>query len=85
MGGEVVGRAPHGVGDTGREQTIGDGLGVHVGEAGLVQVLDKGRLERLHEFGEWPGLSLDGQRCPYSVSGRTSQLGGGVRRAALKW
>ena len=41
VGGEVVGGAPPGVGDARREQAIGNGLGVHVGEAGLVQVVDE--------------------------------------------
>ena len=74
MGGEVVGGAPRGIGDAGREQAVGDGLGVHVGEAGLVQVVDERGLERLHELGEWPGLGLDGQRRPGAVADRAGQL-----------
>ena len=75
VGGEVVGRAPRGVGDAGREQAVGDGLGVHVGEAGLVQVVDERGLERLHELGERAGLGLDGERRPDTVADRAGQLG----------
>ena len=75
MGGEVVGRAPRGVGNAGREQAVGDGLGVHVGEAGLVQVVDERGLERLHELGELAGLGLDGERRPNAVADGAGQLG----------
>ena len=75
MGGEVVGRAPSGVGDAGREQAVGDGLGVHVGKAGLVQVVEERGLERLHELGKRAGLGLDGERRPDAVADGAGQLG----------
>ena len=75
VSGEVVGGAPPGVGDARGEQAVGDGLGVHVGEAGLVQVVDKRGPERLHEFGERPRLGLNGQRRPDAVTDRAGQLG----------
>ena len=50
VGGEVVGRLPVRVGDARREQAVGDGLRVHVGEAVGVEVVDQRRLERLHEL-----------------------------------
>jgi hypothetical protein len=40
-GGEVVGRLPCAVGDARREQAVGDGLRVHVGEAVGVEVVDQ--------------------------------------------
>ena len=75
VGGEIVGGAPRGVGDAGREQAVGDGLRVHVGEAGLVQVVDERGLERLHELVEPPGLGLDGERGPDAVADRAGQVG----------
>ena len=75
VGGEVVGGAPRGVGDAGREQAVGDGLSVHVGEAGLVQVVDERGPERLHELGERPGLGLDGHCRPDAVTDRAGKLG----------
>ena len=40
--------------DAGREQPVGDGLRVHVGEAVSVEVVDQRLLERLHELRERP-------------------------------
>ena len=74
VGGEVVGGAPGGVCDPGREQAVGDGLGIHVGETGLIQVMDERSLECLHELGEGPGFALDVQRCSDAVAGPASQL-----------
>ena len=48
---------------------------VHVGEAGLVQVVDERGLERLHEPGERAGLGLDGERRPDAVADGAGQLG----------
>ncbi len=75
MRGEVVGPASGGVGDPGRQQPVGDGLGVHVGEFDLVQVVDEGGLERLQELGERPGFVLDGQRRQCAVADRAGQFG----------
>src|SRR5439155_123352 len=52
VGGEVVGRLLVRVGDARREQAVGDGLGIHVGEAVGVEVVDQCFLERLHELGQ---------------------------------
>ena len=79
MGGEVVGGAPRGIGDAGREQAVGDGLGVHVGEAALVEVVDERGLERLHELGEPAGLGLDGERRPDAVADGAGEFGQALR------
>ena len=73
VGGEVVGGAARGVCDTSREQPVCDGLGVHVGEAGPVQILNESGLERLHELGERAGLGLDGEGASGPVADGASE------------
>ena len=75
VGGEVVGRAPRRVGDACGQQPVCDGLGVHIGETGLVQVVHQRGLECLHELRERAGLGLDGKRRPDAVADRAGQLG----------
>ena len=73
VGGEVVGRAASGVGDAGGEQPVRNGLGIHVGEASLVQIVDERGLERLHELRERAGLGLDGDGGLGPVPDRTGE------------
>ena len=68
MRGEIVSCLLVWVGDARREQAIGDGLRVHVGEAVGVQVVDECRLERLHESGQRPLVGLDGERSLDAVA-----------------
>ena len=74
VGSEVIGRAPSGVCDPGREQAVRDGLGIHVSETGLIQVMHERSLKCLHELGKRPGFALDVQRGSYAVSSPASQL-----------
>ena len=73
--GEVVGRLLVRVGDARREQAVGDGLRVHVGEAVGVEVVDQRLLERLHELRERAALGLDGERGLDAVADGAGQLG----------
>ena len=75
VGGEVVGRLLVRVGDARREQAVGDGLRVHVGEAVGVEVVDQRLLERLHQLGERARLGLDGERGLDAVADGARQLG----------
>ncbi len=75
VGGEVVGRLLVRVGDARREQAVGDGLRVHVGEAVGVEVVDQRLLERLHELGERAVVGLDGERGLDAVADGAGQLG----------
>ena len=43
-------------------QTVGNGLGVHVGETARVHVVDERSAKGLQKRGERPGLGLDGER-----------------------
>ena len=72
---EVIRRPPLRVRDARREQAVGDGLRVHVGEAVGVEVVDQRLLERLHELGERAGLGLDGERGLNTVADGASQFG----------
>ena len=63
-----------GVGHASREQAVGDGLGVHIGEAAGVEVVDQRLAERLHQAGDRPVLRLDGEDRADPVANGSREL-----------
>jgi hypothetical protein len=75
VGGDIVDRLLVRVGDARREQAVGNGLRVHVGEAVGVEVVDERLLERLHQLGERALVGLDGERGLESIADVAGQFG----------
>ena len=61
------------------KQAVGDGLGIHVGEALLVQIVDKRATKRLHERRERAGLVLDRECRPDAVADGAGERGETLR------
>ena len=61
--------------DASREQAVGDGLGIHVGKAIDVEVVDQCFLEGLHQLRDSPLVSLDCEDGLDPVADATRQLG----------
>ena len=74
MASEVVGRLLRRIGDARREQPVGDGLRVHVGEAACVEIMDQSLLERLHELGQRTLLGLDDECCIDAITNVAGKL-----------
>lgn len=75
MRGEVVRSFLLRIFDARREQSVGDGLSVHVCKAICVKIVDQRLLKGFHQHGERTGVDLDGQCGLDPVSDGTRQFG----------
>ena len=75
MTGEVVCRFSFRVGDTCGEQTVGYGLGVHVGEAVGVQIVHQCFLKCLHQLADATILGLNGESGLNAIADCSGQTG----------
>jgi len=58
---------------SGGEQTVGDGLRIHVRKGVCGQIVDEGLLEGLHELRERPALRLNRQDCLNAIANGSGQ------------
>ena len=84
VAGEVVRRLAPRIGYTGREQAVGDGLGVHVGEVVGAQVVQQCLPERLHQLGDRPSCRLDGEHGAHLTADGAGQGGQTHRQGARR-
>ena len=73
--GQIVGGRTLRIGYTSGEQAVGDGLGVHVGEAISAQIVQQRLSECLHQLGDRPARRLDGEHRADPVTDGPGQPG----------
>ena len=75
MAREVIRCLLLGVGNAGRQQSVRDRLGIHVGEAVGIQVVDERFLKGRHQRRQRPALGLDSERGLGSVTDAPRECG----------
>ena len=73
--GEIAGGCASRIGYARREQAVGDGLGVHVGEVINAQIVQQRLPKRLHQLGDRPARRLDGEHGADAVADGAGQRG----------
>ena len=84
VAGKVVRRRAPGIGYAGREQAVGNGLGVHVGEVVGAQIVQQRLPERLHQPGDRPARRLDGEDVAHPAADGAGQGGQTHRQDARR-
>ena len=73
--GEIAGGCAAGIGYARREQAVGDGLGIHVGEVINAQIVQQSFPKCLHQLGDRPARRLDGEHGADAAANRAGQRG----------